>query len=248
MYDWPYHCLLIATGAGAGAINALAGGGPILTLGILSVTGFDPRIANLTSTVALSPGQIVAGLMSRHQLTQSRLGPPLVLASLALAGGAIGAGLLLATPSTLFDLFVPWLVLIATALYAVSALPGIVTTIKATANQRVSIAIFAPMTIYGGYFGGGNSFLVLALLGLTGHRAKQSGEIKNVLIAFINLGAVIIFALSGAVNWEVAIFLGLGGVLGSIVGTHLLGRLSANAVRTIVIVGGLILAAWMFRN
>lgn len=246
MFDWSYHALFMATGFCAGIINAVAGGGPILTLGMLSVTGIDPRIANLTSTVALSPGQLVAGFMVRDKLRLSRLGPPTLLVVIAFLGGAVGAALLLLTAATTFRVIVPWLILIATALYAASALPSIGATGDAIVGPRLSRPLFAAMSVYGGYFGGGNSFLVLALLSLTGHEAKQSGEIKNLLIAVINLGAVLVFTLSGSVDWPAAATLGLGGVLGSFVGARLYGRLSANAVRALVIIGGLMLAGWMF--
>lgn len=246
MFVWPAPFIFIATGFGAGIINALAGGGPILTLGVLSLTGIDPRIANLTSTVALSPGQLAAGYSLRRRLNEARLGQPLLLALVALAGGAIGAALLLFTASTTFRALVPWLVLIATALYAASGVPIVASKSGSSVSRRLSTASFSAMSLYGGYFGGGNSFLILALLGLTGHDPKRAGEIKNVLVAAINLGAVIVFALSGAVDWGVAFWIGIGGIAGSLAGTRLYGRLSATAVRGIVIAGGLVLAGWLF--
>lgn len=246
MNSWLYYLILTATGCGAGTINALAGGGPILTLGVLSITGLDPRIANLTSTVALSPGQLAAGFSVRHRLRETRLGGPFMLLVIALFGGVIGAGLLLATASPTFKALVPWLVLLATAIYAISGVPGVIAKTGTPANRWVLSGLFAPLTVYGGYFGGGNSFLVLALLGLSGHEPRLSGEIKNVLIAAINLGAVLVFAVSGWVNWPAAISLGTGGVLGSMIGARLLGRLPVGIIRGIVIIGGLTLAAWMF--
>lgn len=246
MNGWLYHLILVATGCGAGTINALAGGGPILTLGVLSITGLDPRIANLTSTVALSPGQLVAGFSVRHRLREARLGHPFMLLVIALIGGALGAASLLATASPTFNALVPWLVLLATAIYAVSGVSGVIARTGTLANKRILSGIFAPFAVYGGYFGGGNSFLVLALLGLSGHEPRLSGEIKNVLIAAINLGAVFVFAISGWVNWPVTISLGVGGVLGSMIGARLLGRLPVGIIRGIVIIGGLTLAAWMF--
>ena len=240
------HLLFFVTGCGAGIINALAGGGPILTLGVLTLSGLDPRIANLTSTVALSPGQLLAGTMVRHRLSATRLGSRYVLVTLAIAGGAAGAGLLLATSSRLFDALVPWLVLAATALYAISGVATVDATRPApVAGSRFAL-LFAPLTIYGGYFGGGNSFLVLALLGVSGHGAKLAGEIKNALVGAINLGAVAVFIVSGSVDWPVALSMGLGGLVGSYAGARLFGHLPAAIVRTIVVLGGLALATWMF--
>ena len=246
MEGWFYHVMLFAAGFGAGIINALAGGGPILTLGVLSLTGLDPRIANLTSTVALSPGQLAAGWSVRHRLQDLRPDRPILLLALAILGGAAGASLLLATASPTFNNLVPWLVLLATAIYAVSGVSAITMRSGRFADQRIFLGLFAPLAVYGGYFGGGNSFLVLALLGLSGHEPRLSGEIKNVLIAAINLGAVVVFATSGLVNWPVAFSLGLGGVLGSLMGARLLGWLPVGLIRWIVIIGGLALSAWMF--
>lgn len=245
MDGWFYHVALFAAGLGAGIINALAGGGPIITLGVLSLTGIDPRIANLTSTVALSPGQLAAGWSVRHRLRDVRLGRPITLLGIAMLGGAAGAALLLATASLAFNAIVPWLVLLATLIYAASGIstPNVRSGV---ANTHLLSALFAPLTLYGGYFGGGNSFLVLALLGLSGHEPREAGEIKNVLVAAINLGAVIVFATSGLVNWPVAISVGLGGVLGSLIGARLLGWLPVGLIRWIVIIGGMILAGWMF--
>lgn len=246
MDSWVFHLMLGATGCAAGVINALAGGGPILTLGVLSLAGIDPRIANLTSTVALSPGQIVAGFAVRHRLREIRLGRPLILVGIALAGGAAGAALLLATTGSVFKLLVPWLVLLATAIYAVSGRRRLIRRVGGAAQHSMASGAFAPLAVYGGYFGGGNSFLVLALLALTGHEARLSGELKNILVAAINLGAVCVFAASRTVDWPVAASLGAGGILGSYLGAQLLGQLPVGLIRAIVIVGGLLLAAWLF--
>ena len=97
MNGWVFHVLMVMTGAVAGIINALAGGGPILTLGVLTLTGIDPKIANLTSTVALSPGQLAAGFVSRDRLGKLRLGSPILLVIIAAVGGAAGAALLMIT-------------------------------------------------------------------------------------------------------------------------------------------------------
>jgi uncharacterized protein len=243
-----FYVVICAVGIVAAAINAVAGGGPILTLGILSLTGVDPRIANLTSTVALSPGQLAAGWLGKGSLQNLGFGPPLLLIGLAVVGGAMGAWLLLRTSSASFGAIVPWLVLIATALYGWSSLRN------SPQGQRQSngkdkamlTALFVPLTIYGGYFGGGNSFLVLALLGIAGHDAKAAGEAKNAFIAAVNAGAVLVFAFSGFVHWGTAFALGLGGLIGSVVGVRLLTRMPVAVIRVIVLVFGLFFAAWMF--
>lgn len=241
------YLLFFVAGILAASTNALAGGGPILTLGILSFLGVDPRIANLTSTVALCPGQLFAGHAARSALTVTKLGKPAVLIAISVGGGALGALLLLITSGATFKAIVPWLVLAATAIYGWSGFrrnAGAEPTDKRHAGLYT--ASFVPMTVYGGYFGGGNSFLVLALLGLSGHDAREAGSIKNALVAAINLGAVAVFAGSGLVDWRVAAALGAGGILGSFAGVRLLRWLPIASVRLIVIVFGLCLSGWMF--
>jgi len=242
-----FYLSLFAAGALAASINALAGGGPILTLGMLSLGGFDPRIANLTSTVALCPGQLLAGNEARSELHASRLGRPKALLALAIGGGALGALLLLSTSGAVFKAIVPWLVLSATAIYAWSGWRGTAADPRAPEHpNRRRIMLFPPLAIYGGYFGGGNSFLVLALLGLAGHGAREAGAIKNALVAAINLGAVAVFIFSGLVEWRIALALGAGGIVGSFAGVRMLARLPVAALRLIVILFGLGFSVWMF--
>lgn len=238
---------LFLAGLLAGLINAIAGGGPLLTLAALTAVGIDPRTANLTSTVALCPGQLIAGFRARRALDAlngdgtSRQVVPL----LALVGGAIGGLLLLWTPPAGFAAIVPWLVLLATALYAWGGR-------RAAANptprlsRPVLLAALSLSSIYGGYFGGGNSFVVLALLGLAGLGDQSGANAKNAVIACINLGAVLVFVPSGEIAWHVAIAVGLGGVAGSWAGSRLLPAIRPAVLRPFIIVCGLFLATWYF--
>lgn len=154
------HLALALSGFVAGAINAVAGGGPILTLGAMVALGVDPRIANLTSTVALSPGQILAGWMARTRgaVSQGRAGGGVVL--LCVAGGAVGAALLLQTPSTGFRAAVPWLVLFATGIYAWKALAAEKRVHGNLRNNSYAV-LLALMAIYGGNFGAETAFWCL---------------------------------------------------------------------------------------
>lgn len=238
---------LVAAGCGAGAVNALAGGGPLLTLAAMTAAGIDPRIASLTSTVALCPGQILAGWQSRAGLQAlARAGQPRHVAlALTLAGGALGGGLLVATDGASFSAIVPWLVLFATALYAWSGRSD-----DRFRRRHVARWVFAAglvlSAIYGGYFGGGNSFIVLALLALAGLPDHHGADAKNVLVASINAGAVAVFVFSGAVDWAAAVSVGIGGVAGSLAGVRLLGIIRPALVRPFVILSGLLLAGWFF--
>ena len=112
--------LLVLFGAAilAGAMNALAGGGSFITFPALLLAGLDARAANITSTIALFPGQVSTGLAGRRLVTGVPDLPFRALAAISLAGGVLGALLLLATPAAFFARLVPWLVLFATAVFA----------------------------------------------------------------------------------------------------------------------------------
>lgn len=238
---------LIAAGFLAGLINALAGGGPLLTLAALAAAGLDPRIANLTSTVALCLGQLLAGWRGRRGFgVLSRPGRrPILLLLLATAGGAGGGLLLLRTTPAGFAAIVPWLVLLATLLYAWgSGRPELAAT-RGLPTLALASALLLSAT-YGGYFGGGNSFIVLALLSLAGVRGHDGVEAKNVLVAGINSGAVLVFVASGEVAWGPALAVGIGGLFGSAAGSLLLPRIDATLLRPVIVISGLALAIWFF--
>lgn len=237
---------LFLAGLVAGLVNAIAGGGPLLTLAALTAAGIDPRTANLTSTVALCPGQLIAGWRARRALVAvaGKMTGQTALLALALAGGAIGGLLLLWTPRQGFAAMVPWLVLLATALYAWGGRRG------GRARHRLGLPLLlsalALSSIYGGYFGGGNSFVVLALLGLAGLGEQDGANAKNVIIASINLGAVLVFVPSGEIAWTAAVAVGLGGMAGSWAGSWLLPAIRPAVLRPLIIACGLLLAAWYF--
>ena len=165
--------LLLAAGILAGVQNALAGGGLFVTLGTLVIAGLDPRAANITSTIALFPGQVATGYAGRALATGTPRLSFGALFGISLAGGVLGAGLLLATPSTFFASLVPWLVLFATAVFAWGSFlrrpaPGAAPSRPGSA--AVSQFLIA---IYGGYFGGGIGFLMLAALTVAGSRCGR---------------------------------------------------------------------------
>jgi len=110
--------MLVGAGLWAGAQNALAGGGSFITLPALILSGLDPRAANITSTLALLPGQFVTVIAGRKFVAGTQGLSFRTLVWVSLVGGAIGALLLLTTPSRFFAAMVPWLVLFATGAFA----------------------------------------------------------------------------------------------------------------------------------
>ncbi|MGH7734860.1 MAG: TSUP family transporter, partial [Gemmatimonadales bacterium] len=164
--------LLAAAGFWAGAQNALAGGGSFITFPALLLAVLDPRAANITSCVALFPGQIAMSWSGRRAAGGvGKLGLKALFA-ISLVGGVLGALLLLATPATFFARLVPWLVLFATLVFALGY------PIRRRLPQGAKLPpwllgmIQLAISVYGGYFGGGIGFLMLAALTLAGQAVR----------------------------------------------------------------------------
>lgn len=233
--------LLLAAGLWAGAQNALAGGGSFVTLPALMLGGLDPRVANLTSTVALFPGQVTTGLANRRLVGPVGSVSFSALLLISLAGGVAGALLLLATPSELFRAMLPWLVLAATLLFARGAFGRPLTGEQlAPGPLRAGQAAVA---VYGGYFGGGIGFLMLALFTLGGAAVKAAQANKNALAAAMNLSAAMVFAASGEVAWREALVLGLGSMAGGWLGAQAIARVPDRPLKLAVVAIGLALFA-----
>ncbi|WP_199555810.1 sulfite exporter TauE/SafE family protein [Sandaracinobacteroides hominis] len=233
--------LLLAAGLWAGAQNALAGGGSFVTIPALMAAGLDARVANLTSTVAVFPGQITTALANRRLV--SGIGPFsfLILLGISLVGGVLGALLLLATPTDLFSRMLPWLVLVATLLFARGAF-----------GKKLGDAHLKPLpfglgqfgvAIYGGYFGGGIGFLMLALFTLAGAAVKEAQANKNALASAMNFSGALVFILSGEVDWSHALPLCVGTVIGGYAGARLIAYVPDKALKLLVVLIGLALFA-----
>jgi hypothetical protein len=233
--------ILLAAGLWAGTQNALAGGGSFVTLPALMATGLDARVANLTSTIALFPGQITTALANRELV--SGVGPLTfpVLLMISLAGGVVGALLLLATPSDLFRAMLPWLVLAATLLFARGAFGRKVDAAQLGAGP-LGAGQFG-VAVYGGYFGGGIGFLMLALFTLGGAAVKEAQANKNALAAAMNLAGASVFALSGEAAWGPALVLGAASMAGGYAGARLIRHVPDRVLKAGVVAIGLALFA-----
>jgi uncharacterized membrane protein YfcA len=229
----------------AGTQNALAGCGSFITLPALMFTGMDARTANITSTVALFPAQIATGWTGRSLVTGAAGLSFRTLAVISLVGGAIGAMLLLITPPAFFARLVPFLVLFATAVFAWgsfgpkrSPTPGL--------NSMGAMAAQFLISIYGGYFGGGIGFLMLAALTAAGLVIRNAGATKNVLAAIMNASAVAVFLFSPDVRWLQAGVACAGAVGGGIFGGLVLNRIDERILRAVVVVIGIVLTIGLF--
>ena len=230
----------------AGLQNALAGGGSFLTFPALLLSGLDPRAANITSTVALFPAQVATGFAGRRQASGTPSLSFRALFLISIVGGALGAVLLLETPTSVFAAMVPWLVLFATAVFAWGSF------FRRTAQSPRPLAAPAAaslqfgISLYGGYFGGGIGILMLAALTLSGLALRNAGATKNVLAGVMNSSAVLIFLFSRQVAWKQVALVAVGATAGGQLGAYLLNRVNEKALRIGIIGLGLALAAGLF--
>jgi hypothetical protein len=242
----PYLWIILAVaGLWAGAQNALAGGGSFVTLPVLILSGIDARAANITSTVALFPGQVTTGIAGRSLVSGAERLSFRALFVLSLAGGVVGALMLLATPPVFFARLLPWLVLAATTLFAWGSFFRKPRAGAAMGPLKAGAAQFM-IAIYGGYFGGGIGFLMLAALTIAGLPVRNAGATKNVLAAVMNASAVAIFAFSKDVHWLSAAVLGIGAIAGGQLGAWMLKWVNEKALRIGVVVLGVALTVGLF--
>jgi uncharacterized membrane protein YfcA len=238
--------LLFGAALWAGVQNQLAGGGSFITLPALILTGMDARTANMTSTVALFPGQLTGGWMGRRLVSGAGRLSFRALVVISLIGGGLGSVLLLLTPSRFFEQLVPWLVMFATTAFAWGSFGRKPIAGSAPLAPWAAGLIQFGIAIYGGYFGGGIGFLMFAALTIAGVAVRSAGATKNVLAGVMNASAVLVFVLSGEVRWLAAVVAGIGAMLGSVIGARMMLRVNERVLRIVVIVIGVTLTIGMF--
>jgi uncharacterized protein len=230
--------LVLVGGAGviAGAMNALAGGGTFVTLPALIAAGVPSVQANTSSTVALYPSQLFNTWIYRDGLKPFGGVSLRALCVVTLIGGAMGAVLLLKTPTHAFDVALPWLLLSASVALAFARHLGELLRRHVTVRPGVAIAIQWALGIYGGYFGGAVGLMMIAVWSLL-HDSdpKSMNAPRTLLVATANTVAVIIFLLAHAVYWREASVLLVGGLLGGYLGTQIGKRASSRVVRALTL-------------
>ena len=241
-----------------GALNSVAGGGSFLTFPSLIFAGVQPIQANATSTVALWPGSVASVSAYRKELASLNRVVLLALGITSLIGGIGGAILLLSTPQATFLGLVPYLMLLATLLFAFS--PRITAMIRKSSAEEIeektvitwralaSITfIQLIVAIYGGYFGGGIGIMILASLGVMGmDNIHEMNGLKTVLQSIINGVAVITFVIARAVIWLPAMVMIVGAIVGGFGGAYVARRLDARLIRGFVILVGISMTIYFF--
>jgi hypothetical protein len=214
--------VLVIAGLLAGMLNAIAGGGTLLSFPALVWLGVPPIMANATATLTALPGYIGSAWAYRqdiHAEGSLRLGSIIAFAAL---GGLAGAGLLLITPGDAFVGIVPWLLLTATLLFATGPrLVAMVRTRGLGAGPVLSAVAVFLVAGYGGYFNGGLGIMLLAVFGLIGFQNLHGmNGLKNLLSAVLSLVSVTTYATAGLIAWDSAAILAIATTVGGYIGAH----------------------------
>ena len=212
----------LAAGLVGGAMNSLAGGGTFTTMPTLIALGLPSPIANATSNVALQPGAIASAWAYRHGLEAMSGISVRTLSLIAFAGGLAGSLLLVATPTHVFDLVIPWLLLLATIALAFGRRASTWLRDRVSIGPRTLIGAQILLGIYGGYFGGGVGLMMTATWGLlAGSEPHRLAAPRTLMLAMANAAAAIIFIAAGMVRWLLCLPMLLGAVAGGYLGARL---------------------------
>lgn len=241
--------LIAVAGFLAGGVNAVAGGGSLISFPALVAAGLPTLAANVTNTTAVWPGYLGSAAAYRSELRGQ--GERLrALAITSVLGAGVGAAILLVAPDAVFDAVVPFLVLAGSVLLALQ--PRIAEAVLARTEaggrgQRAQLhaAIFVA-AVYGAYFGGGLGVILLAVLGiyLADHLQRLNG-LKAAISLLINTIALAAFAVFGPVDWTAVAIVAPASLIGGYVGGRLARRLSPDVLRTTIVVFGVVVAVWL---
>ncbi len=244
--------LLFVAAIAGGALNAVAGGGSFLTLPSLLYAGIPPVVANATSTLALWPGSVSSAVAYRHDIRTGRR----VLAELgavSLAGGLLGAFLLVRTSDTSFMRLLPWLMLLAAVTFTFGA--RVTERFFGGGGARAghgpfplwALAVQLAIAVYGGYFGGGMGIMMLATLAVSGFTdIHEMNGLKAMLGTAINGVALAEFIVQRKIDWTPGLVMVVGSILGGYFGASLARRVPRPHVRLFVIVVGWGMTAYFF--
>jgi uncharacterized protein len=236
----------------AGLVNALAGGGTLISFPVLLALGVPPIVANVTNAVALCPGYVGATLAQRHNLEGqgTRLW---IYIPASLVGGIVGAWVLVRTQERTFQLLVPYMLLLASVLLAVQDRVRVFVVAHPRAHSRSSMFVVGGFAValagvYGGFFSAGMSVILLAVVALTlDDSFTRLNALKQVLALAVNVAATAFFLFSGRVLWGVAAVMAVGALAGGAAGGRIAGRIKPATLRwTVVAVGiGLTFYYWV---
>jgi uncharacterized membrane protein YfcA len=243
--------LLAGAGLLAGGVNAIAGGGSLISFPALLAAGYPPVTANVTNTVALFPGY--AGSVAGGRLELEGQGPRLrAIGITSVVGGIAGSVLLLTTPGEVFRAVVPFLILLACGLLVLQ--PRLSRFVQGRGSQhgdrspvlQLSVLLAA---VYGAYFGAGLGVLLLGVLGIfLAEQLRRINALKNVLSLVINAVALIAFGVFGPVAWEAVLVIALTSLTGGYLGARIARRIPSSLLRTAVVLYGVAVSVVLLRG
>ncbi len=252
MQHW-YDFVLIGLAALiAGIMNALAGGGTLLTFPILTAVGLPAVVANVTNTLALLPGT-VGGTLAQWDDMKTQTRRLFFFLPFTILGGLAGGVLLLLTGETVFRRVVPFLILLASLLLAIQDRLRawlLKRAEKHTGGQVSGLWSSIPIAlaaVYGGYFGAGLGVITLAALGLTlDESLTKLNALKQAIAFSVNAAAAVLFIFSGQVVWPAVLVMAVCSLTGGWLGGRLAGRVKPASLRWIIVSIGVIVAAIYF--
>lgn len=237
--------ILFIAGILAGIVNAIAGGGVLFVFGAFLYAGLSPLTAAMSTSVTTWPGALTAVYGYKKDIRKVKKKYFLLVVP-AILGASLGSWLLVKTPGATFESIVPWLVLASVALFAFQ--PQLHRHIHKPAHLRIKspfiglLGLLLLTALYGGYFGAGFGFIVLALLGFTHLKnVYQINGMKNLIAACISLSCMSIFALFGDIAWNYVLIPTIGAIIGGFIGAKLAHHLSPHITRVVVIGIGVVL-------
>lgn len=237
--------MLLAAAFAGGAINSVAGGGSFLTFPALLLSGIPAIPANATNNTAMWLGVIASARGYREEIRTYRavIVPAIIVSIIGSLGGAV---LLLHTPPKVFERMIPWLLLFATVLFALSPLITRVHKPK-DVHSPLQLAAQFLVAIYGGYFGAGMGIMMLAILTFSAlPNMNAMNGVKNLLSIMINGVAVLPFLIAGVINWPVALVMAVFSMAGGYFGARFFRRVPSHVTRMIVLGIGACMSAYFF--
>jgi uncharacterized membrane protein YfcA len=242
--------LLGLAAVAGGLINALAGGGTLVTFPVLTLLGVPPVVAGVTNTVAMAPGYFGGAWAQRAQLAGARSRVKL-LVPVAAVGGLIGGSLLLLAGDNTFKALIPWLLLIATALML--AQDFLKKALFAQGHEGKPVPVWpgalavAAVSVYGGFFLAGLSVIVLAVLAIAfDDPFKTSNALKQVVSLTVSLAAAVFFAFSGKIDWLLAGYMAVFTYAGGWLGGKLVGKIPVKLLFWTAITAGAVSTVYYF--
>lgn len=239
--------LLLLTGLVAGAMNAAAGGGSFITLPAMVYTGIPTLEANTSSTAALFPGSMASAIALKEDIRPIASITVKILILITLAGGFIGAVLLLFTPTKNFNILVPWLLLSGSTAFAFGKKIGELLRKKFRISRTVLILSQFLLGMYGGYFGGAVGIMMMAVWNLFGvNDIRVINANKTLFVAVANAIAVVLFIVAGKIWWTQTLITMFGTVIGGYIGAKYLRKINPNNLRMLIIIINFIITTVFF--